>query len=342
MEEKREDRTLSSALALPRIRRASPLTSFFQTLAAGEAVDTRVIEPGLLVLQESSNKRWAEKIVAAHLLGRVALPSYQRKQVIKGLIRALQDAALSQDSDRRLGSWFLRATYIAVPMTVLMRLYVVQRPQNWSGLTVFALLFMGYMLALFPALFLSYGMETWRLTRVRASCSAALGRLRGVEGINELAHHAVHDNSFTVRHACRYTLESVLPLLTEQEYGTLNVLTIPNLCSLLTPSFPERSRIVLEALEKVGGGSAVEPVELYIASRLNVWRVQASSYVDPNTELAERILPILKDRQRKEKEAGSLLRAAAAPGGPDETLLRPASNVEGGDQNVLLRPMEGE
>ena len=57
---------------------------------------------------------------------------------------------------------------------------------------------------------------------------------------------------------------------------------------------------------------------------------------------ALRILPILYERRRREQESSRLVRAADAPLGPQQTLLRPYDSAGESDPQVLVRAIGAE
>jgi hypothetical protein len=84
----------------------------------------------------------------------------------------------------------------------------------------------------------------------------------------------------------------------------------------------------IEALRRVGNGTAVEPVEqLHQKTKNEVVR-----------EKAFLVLPILKERRRLEELHGTLLRPAGAPAA-ENSLLRPAMSVGSDNAKELLRPV---
>jgi hypothetical protein len=177
-----------------------------------------------------------------------------------------------------------------------------------------------------------------RVNTVRAAAATALGRLQIPEAVGEVAA-AVHDSPGTrqtpgtglVREAALNALPFLLDALTTHYYGRLPDQAIANLCRLLEHPNDRLILDVLEALGRVGGGSAVEPVER-VARRGRAYTRQT----------AERILPVLRERQRREREAATLLRPSIAPDDPSQVLLRPAQDTGQADVNLLLRPSSGD
>jgi len=120
-------------------------------------------------------------------------------------------------------------------------------------------------------------------------------------------------------------LPSVLAILTPADYGKIDSRDLSALCHVLSCAHESLAIPILGALEKIGTGSCVYVVENL--SRSGNLRIR---------EAANRILPVMRERNRNELAALTLLRPTVAPV-PDELLLRPASNTES-DSEILLRP----
>ncbi len=120
-------------------------------------------------------------------------------------------------------------------------------------------------------------------------------------------------------------LRQALPVLQSEHYGLLNLQAIPNLCRLLYQ--PDESLVleVIEALGKIGDGSALHPVK-WVAERGRTQQIR---------EAAQAILPILEERHRQEQDPQILLRPTAGFSTPD-TLLRAAqAKPETGSEHLL-------
>ena len=167
------------------------------------------------------------------------------------------------------------------------------------------------LLVLLPTAPTSLLLDRRRNNRVRAAAAMALGRLQSVEAVGALTT-ALYDRSATVRRAATAALKNILPLLSEAHYGQLGVQVIPNLCRALQQNDEMLVLHVLSALEQVGDGRAVRPIEQMVKS----------GRTERLRNLAARVLPILQERQQQEKASKMLLRAATplAPGA--EMLLR--------------------
>jgi hypothetical protein len=136
---------------------------------------------------------------------------------------------------------------------------------------------------------------------------------------------------------------AIVARLTPEDYGSCGP-AVPHLCKLLRDRRFDVQGAALTALELVGDGRAVTHVEGLsqwlkepdARQRLGTERVQAMEAA------IERALPILKDRQTRERDVSRLLRPAYKPGEDAETLLRPAEPGIGDDARLLVRPADGE
>ncbi len=166
---------------------------------------------------------------------------------------------------------------------------------------------------------------------VRAASARALGRLAYPTAAGGLAG-AVFDGRRPVAEAANAALPNTLRALTPEYYGRSGPYTISNLCRLLSHGDDRIVLMALEALGRVGGGSAIPSVQ-----RVQRWGANAAL-----KRAAASILPILEERKRRETDPQVLLQASAAPELPEELLLRPASSSVAGDTSVLLRVVDRE
>jgi hypothetical protein len=169
--------------------------------------------------------------------------------------------------------------------------------------------------------------------QIRLAFLHALQHLRVPTSVETLADIACHTHS-ELRCAAEHALLAALPTLTTDHYGQFSLETVPNLCRILTgerPAFPVASEALLlatlNALEKIGDGRAVSAVR----------HTAVASYVSC-VEEAQRILPVLLERQERERHRGMLLRASSAPETNTDQLLRPAGDTTTAPEQ-LLRPV---
>ena len=189
--------------------------------------------------------------------------------------------------------------------------------------------------------------EIGKMTNIRVSAAASLGRLHSVEALPALARACLHgpkNRAFArarslrkMRGAALSAMEEILPRVTEYDYARLAA-AIPNLCKVLemltTASRFEAQQsesvalLLLSGLGKVGDGRAVDVVE-----RVSIQAASASART-----AASDILPLLQDRKRQTSAANTLLRGAAPNMEGQETLLRASVPTAQTDPTELLRP----
>src|SRR5439155_16614759 len=177
------------------------------------------------------------------------------------------------------------------------------------------------------------------INRARAAAAKTLAGLRSKKAVSALARACFDGEGgkltagcFAVRRAAVAALPCALRELGPDDYGHVEPEAIGYLCRLL--SRPDEPLVLdlLAALDRVGGGSAVEAVE----------RTQRETRSQAVREAAARVLPILLERQRREYDPQRLLRPTEAPAEAVDSLLRPALGVNLSDPELLLRPSATE
>lgn len=177
--------------------------------------------------------------------------------------------------------------------------------------------------------------EDAHLNRVKATALHALARFclpNSCYLISEKMYDTLNGEmtvgSAQVRRAAAHWLPLPLARLDyEAHYGRLPTATVPNLCHALTLADEPLALDILQALEKIGDGRAVMTVER-LTTRGKTPRIQAA---------AQRVFPILEQRQRDENAPRTLLRASAPVATPQNVLLRPAMNTAQEPPEELLR-----
>ncbi len=175
---------------------------------------------------------------------------------------------------------------------------------------------------------------------LRFVAAHALGRLGSVTAIGDLSAASLEPDS-NLSAMALISMRVLLPRLTADSYGRLGSQTVPNICKLLARSVARaRGRQenihdlqleLLLALEQIGDSRAVGPIR----QAANHWPQGHLS------DAANRVLVVLRERQRLETEREVLLRAATdsyATGSAD--LLRAAIVQPELRPEQLLRPME--
>lgn len=129
----------------------------------------------------------------------------------------------------------------------------------------------------------------------------------------------------------RTTLLRLLPLLDASDADRLSPRTRHQLAQALRKSEPNMAIALLNALEHVGFGQAADTVE-------DMSQEGATADV---RERAERLLPVLQERQRAEAACASLLRPTSAPAAVAAELLRATNLPVPAPPAQLLRPSCG-
>lgn len=320
---------------LKRLHAYSPVRQTAEDLLDRQ-VENADIQPLLDTLAYVSPQRWKEQRISAWLLGQLDLTSKQQADAADMLIRVL---------DRKRGfdeQHLLLALHRSVPLVImgalawtLLRIAFV----SWTDLVANAFLvalstlFVATVLLvpIFPfVLPVSLTIDAVHRNRVRATAVQTLGRLAVPESVRVLAA-ALFDSSVEVCEAAYPALRAALPTLTANHYGRLPAGTVHNLCRTLP--FEDEAFVsdVLEALAKIGDGSAVSPVAR-LAERGRTARIR---------EEADLLLPLLRERQAHETAPTTLLRASSISEQPLEALLRPAMGLPDAPEQ-LLRPSTQE
>jgi hypothetical protein len=181
--------------------------------------------------------------------------------------------------------------------------------------------------------FVSFGYDVGRHFTLRRKCAAALGRWGGPASIGVLLS-AIEEGAHW--DSARPALRDVIVRLSQDDYAHVSAHTIGRLNALLLKPFPREELdewvpLIIDSLEKIGNGSSVEAVERIATKGRNPqWREQAA-----------RVLPILLERQKLERDSSRLLRATSGEG-TTETLLRPAGVDSAANKNLLLHTVQDE
>jgi HEAT repeat protein len=176
------------------------------------------------------------------------------------------------------------------------------------------------------------------VNRVREAAATALGLMGGIHSLEELGRAlvespgAVASGDKSVRVAAAAALTRILSRNPEAGFGLLPSETTRSLCRLLRD--PKESVVwwAIKALALVGNSGAIPYVNRTVKSHKSpAVRQEAAS-----------TLQVLNDRQRREQEHSTLLRATQ-PDQPNDFLLRPAADTGESAAEVLLRPtIDGE
>jgi HEAT repeat protein len=281
---------------LRRLKRKGDIRQLAERLLNGESVP-EALSP-LVGTLERADSPWRERVVAAWLLPKINMTMDQRAVAGRAMAAAIKR--------HETISPFLGCLGCAAGPAVLLTL---------------------------PLAFVAAVVDDNRLHQVRAAAARAMAEMRDPKAAGPLAR-AIRDyaggrsttSSQRAEKAAAEALPRVLEKLAPEHYGQVGPSEIDDLCWVMRHAKEPLAIAILQALEKVGDGGAVRPVEqLARSARSEAMRSEAI-----------RILPILQERYRKATEAQSLLRAAE-PGSDQNTLLRPVADTGPAYPERLLR-----
>lgn len=333
LEEQREIARLAR-----RLRPDNPVRQIAFALLERNTVEEETLAPLLKTLKAPLEDRWRERTVAAWAVGQWPLKAEQKAEVTDILGRIIMNRQLGR-TDR-----FVLRLVFAIVRTALCSLvtvaacgFVLLSGALWRGsgiLTLLAILLAGVSFILLACMpFLSFALDVHKNHQVRQLAVRSLGRLRQPLSTGVLANTIMDRNDNVSAEAIR-AFRNILPLLSSTQYGQHDRETVPALCKLLFfyHCRPILRPFVVEAIGMIGGGEAVKPIEF-------VARTEKGT---GSGKIAERILPILRERQQRENDPKRLVRAASAPDEPASLLLRPAQDSGSAEAHLLLRPIASD
>ncbi|HZO88429.1 MAG TPA: hypothetical protein VFB38_08820 [Chthonomonadaceae bacterium] len=328
--------TYAEVAAVRRLmRRLSPrdmMRQLAEALLRGEPPQQEAMAAIHAILGGRFGYRWRQAELAAWAIGRIPLDAARQRNAAKLLQRVLQLRDWP-DTNARWARGFLRLAMTSLGLNIGAALLKPGAASAVDRLMLTALTCIPLAVVVLP---ISSLMEDRLLNRVRAAAVTALGHLRLPESTATLAETALRTAPASLRQTagCRRVhqaalavLPPVLLQLTPDHYGRLPASTVSSLCQLLKTAEEPLALDILEALGKVGDGSAVRLVER-LAVRGRTVRLR---------DAAARILPTLRERQHQENAPKTLLRPACAPHRPVEILLRPADSAPATEAHQLLR-----
>lgn len=308
-----DDSYVAVGQLLSQCQATSPVRNIVEAVLAG---NTSVATSNLALFSALANgatHQWREQVVAAWALGRVTLDSQERDAAAGMLLDNLE-----RDESESAWERFLRGLFwgygIMFPVSLIVSILLCSGDGRLEWADVFPkLLFtLGSFTSVFTAPFcLIYGhVEQSRQALLRAASAEALGRLRVIESIGPLAE-ALFDTDPTVNEAAASALLQILPQLTEEDYGLISHHSLRRLTGALAHPNSLVVFKVLEALRKIGTGSALPAVE----------RLVRDGKTRNLQETARQVVAVLEERRRREKESLHLIRATAAPAQSGDELL---------------------
>jgi hypothetical protein len=339
------DRELKEINHLLNWLRRSDLRRTIQAILKDEPLWPEDIAILLRVLNGADDRKWKERILAAWALRQIALPPKEKENAAE-ILQSIVSTPREHDSYRakRIMTWVGRVS-VVVAIVEYIGLLLMTNPYTFGDLVLLALICFIFWLVpitvvgLIPITVVT--IPTYRAindthyNRVRAMAATTLGKLGLRQSIPALVAAACGREKFTfgatpVREAALATLPPLLATLTTEDYGQFDSEVVPNLCRLLRQPSEDVVQSALEALGKIGDERAIKPVE-------QLCQRAATQGAVTLQETAERVLPLLCQRQQEENNPRILLRATDAPSLPNDTLLRPAQGVPEADPQVLLR-----
>ncbi len=179
---------------------------------------------------------------------------------------------------------------------------------------------------------LAVGLSSMRegaaVRRCKEAAIESLGRLAVPASVATVARAAMAGSSGIGR-AGQLAVIPVLEAIAPDHWGRLDD-AVQAVCDLLSHPNTAIRLAAINALGHFAGGRALTAVS--VASRLaNPPEIE---------EALARVRPILRERQRQERQAASLLRPAHAPSDGADVLLRPAGGAPTEDPALLLRAVE--
>ncbi len=134
-------------------------------------------------------------------------------------------------------------------------------------------------------------------------------------------------------------LPAVVAALTQDWYGRMPAGTTRDVCSALRcTSLPNQTRLLLvQALEVVGDGSGVREIEAMLAEKQPLYADREGL-----RERLQALLPLLRERLRREQDDALLLRGSHSAAQSQEQLLRASMpQIAPHSPEQLLRAVEG-
>jgi hypothetical protein len=271
------------------------------------------IEQLFSALTSTSKRNKKERVVAAWALGRAPLAPVEREAAAGSLLHILDTRSQSVQS-----AWLRAWLRYGIVFPFALAFDIAEN----SGPVVTMLL-----LPIILGTSVVQDLRTEKLLRSYAALS--LGRRQAVEGIGALAA-ATFDRDARVRDSAASGLHEALPAVMLEHFGLLKREEISELAKVL--EHPDNLLVfkVLGALDKIGTGVAIPAVEA-LRNRARIGRMQQE---------AERVLVVLKERQKQEEMGRTLLRATSSPDAPSEILVRPVQTTHESDPAVLLRTLD--
>ena len=319
------------------LRRGDPIRELAESILAGRP-PVRVDSMQLIAAVTACTfQAWKRGVLAAWCIGRLPISAEDRKLAVDRLSWVLENKA-PQDYFGAAVDKLLRITGVITFFALLAGVvfsipywltYPAQTMAGAAGLAVlllFGFLFFSAFVIGPVVVPLSIAADRGRMQRLRAQVAESLGILRAPESVDALTTASLEVVS-RVREPAVAALMKVLPTVTEENPGRLSAHTQAGLFKLMYDCNRDDCLAILRALGRVGSGRAAASLE----SLMLRWQDGAVR------REAERILPLLRERQRQDEAATVLLRAAECR---VDALLRPAQGGTAVNPEQMLRPAD--
>jgi HEAT repeat protein len=172
--------------------------------------------------------------------------------------------------------------------------------------------------------------------KVNAAAADALICIKDPRSVPSLIEVATEKYAQSARASAMWALRETLPVLNTGDYGLLTSAVERRLTGMFALHNPPLTLASVRALEFVGTGQSVGPLERLARRRT---ASSAAIYADIRSE-AQRVLPVLVERKRLEEASSVLLRPSQVAPDSSGILLRPVSSLSAYEEPVdqLLRP----
>jgi len=321
------------------MHRGNPMYPVAEALSARDYARLPSANLYLGALEGSPDRRIRDRLLSAEALKYSNLSRIQQYRVEEALIAAIENRYCPPlvRGFTRLVNLVARmgALFLLIISLVTIDAAIAELPLLYFGLllsyTIELLIALGIITLLFLVPVWSFHFDRRAELRLRQVCAETLGRWGGPASIHVLVSAV---GIPFLWEAAGPSLRRVLQRLEPGDYGHLDSKSVEKLAVLFQPRFNWEmagawTPIVLDAYEKVGTGGCVGEVEnLAVNAPTLAWR-----------EHAARILPILIERGKYERDSSQLLRSSR-PEGQYNTLLRSAVLSPPSSPSSLLFPAQ--
>jgi len=279
---------------------------------------------------EPTERAWREQELVCWALRHVDMSEADRAEAVGPLCK-LGAGIEGRDwagAPLRTTNAFIRT--IAAPICLAV-IWMVAAFTHWEADWIVWPLVMGVLALITLCFFLpiwSFRTDAIRCRGVRASALHTLGHLAHWRSLGTVASASL-DRDPGIRSTAAEALPPIIESVRSEHYGQLGSRVVPDLCAHLRSPHERGVLMLLDALEKIGDGRAVEPVQDL---------AQRSRYASVRNRSAE-ILPTLLARRALETAQSTLLRASSDPLPAQDSLLRPAGAAAVAEEQ-LLRPTD--